>query len=128
MARMKTLSPADALGPAFRRTREVIAAPFRLGFFLKIALVAALTQPAFYSVIVSYPLQGVQMAAGAAMRRPGHMHFGPTTVFPGASGLAVLIVFAIMLLIGLLIWMLVTYLFCRLRFTLFDLIVYRRGP
>lgn len=109
-----------------------MAAPFRLGFFLKIALVAALTQPGFYSVIVSYPLQGMQMAAGAAMRHRTPMNFGvgsggpiPTS-FP-AGGIVVFIVFAIMLLIGLVVWVLMTYLFCRLRFTLFDLVVYRRG-
>jgi len=128
MARMKKLSPADALGPAFRRVREVMAAPFRLGFFLKIALVAALTQPGFYSVIISYPMQGVQFAAGAAMHRPGHMNFGPngaTTAAVGFGGFAAFIVFAIVLFIGLVVWVLATYLFCRLRFTLFDLVVYR---
>jgi hypothetical protein len=36
-------------------------------------------------------------------------------------------IFAIMLLVGLMVWVLVTYLFCRLRFTLFDLVVYRQG-
>ena len=132
---MTKLSPADALGPAFRRLREVMAAPFRLGFFLKIALVAALTQPGFYSVIISYPLQGVQMAGGAASHRPGHLNFGPSDPMPtspsigavvGGRGAAVFIVLAIMLLIGLLIWVVATYLFCRLRFTLFDLVVYRR--
>jgi hypothetical protein len=134
MARMKTLSPADALGPAFRRAREVMAAPFRLGFFLKIALVAALTQPSFYTVIVSYPLQGVQLAAGAAMH-PQRMNFGPTDPTPtylsatlaGPGAVAGFAIFAIMLLIGVLIWVLATYILCRLRFTLFDLVVYRHG-
>src|ERR1700749_2872289 len=133
MARMKTLSPADALGPAFRRAREVMAAPFRLGFFLKIALVAALTQPGFYSVIISYPAQGVQLAAGAAMKHPSRLNFafanpsGIGAVGGGASGVAVFVIFAVMLLIGLLVWVLATYLFCRLRFTLFDMVVYRQG-
>src|SRR5277367_5008601 len=62
LVRMTLLSPLNALGPAFRRTREVLATPFRLGFFLKIALIAALTQPAFYSASLSYPLQGAQFA------------------------------------------------------------------
>jgi hypothetical protein len=128
---MKTLSPADALGPAFRRAREVMAAPFRLGFFLKIALVAALTQPSFYSVIVSYPLQGVQVAGGAAMRHPGRLNFGQagpaSTMFAGPGAAAGFAIFAIMLLIGLLVWVAATYFFCRMRFTLFDLVVYRRG-
>ncbi len=128
---MTKLSAVDAIGPAFRRAREVMAAPCRLGFFFKIALVAALTQPGFYSVIVSYPLQGVQLAAGAAAQHRGRMHFADT----GASGLAFAMpgslagfaVLAILLLVGLLVWVLATYLFCRLRFTLFDLVVYRRG-
>jgi len=128
---MTKLSPADALGPAFRRVREVMAAPFRLGFFLKIALVAALTQPGFYSVIITYPLQGVQAGAGAAIRHRTPMSFADT----GANGLGFIVpgavagfvVVAIILGIGLVVWILSTYLFCRLRFTLFDLIVYRRG-
>lgn len=128
---MKKLSPADALGPAFRRAREVMAAPFRLGFFLKIALVAALTQPGFYSVMISYPLQGVQMAAGAAIRHHSSMNFSSAGAsgfaFAGPGAVAGFLILAIMLLIGLLMWVLATYLFCRLRFTLFDLIVYRRG-
>ncbi len=135
MARMKTLSPADALGPAFRRAREVMAAPFRLGFFLKIALVAALTQPSFYSVLISYPVQGVQVAAGAAMQHPQRMNFGPAdqtptyslTTLAGPGAVAGFVIFAIMLLIGVLIWVLATYILCRLRFTLFDLVVYRHG-
>jgi hypothetical protein len=131
MARMTKLSPADALGPAFRRLREVMAAPFRLGFFLKIALVAALTQPGFYSVLISYPLQGAQAAAGAAIRHRTPMNFAGTGaaglgfVAPGAMfGFGVLVILG---LIGLVVWVLSTYLFCRLRFTLFDLVVYRRG-
>jgi len=109
-----------------------MAAPFRLGFFLKIALVAALTQPGFYSVIISYPVQGVQAAAGAAMRHrmPINHYAGADAssfAFAGVGALAGFVVLAIMLLIGLLIWVLATYLFCRLRFVLFDLIVYRRG-
>lgn len=128
---MKKLSPADALGPAFRRAREVMAAPFRLGYFLKIALVAALTQPGFYSVIISYPMQGVQMAAGAAVRHRTPMNFSSTATgglaFAGPGAAAGFVILAVMLLIGLLVWVLATYLFCRLRFTLFDLVVYRHG-
>jgi hypothetical protein len=133
MAQMNKLSAADALGPAFRRVREVMAAPFRLGFFLKIALVGALTQAGFYSLIISYPVQGLQAVASAAIRHRVPMSFGfggggPSPISPpGIGGMAVFIVFAFMLLIGLLIWVLATYLFCRLRFALFDLVVYRRG-
>ncbi len=124
---MTPLSPLDALGPAFRRTREVLAQPFRLGFFLKIALVGALTQPSFYSASVSYPVQGLQFSL---LRHAGHRstfttgsHFLPT---PGlaAYGVAALL---IALVAGGAIWVVAAYLYCRLRFTLFDLVVYKRG-
>ncbi|QNI33371.1 hypothetical protein H7849_05265 [Alloacidobacterium dinghuense] len=128
---MTKLSPADALGPAFRRVREVMFAPFRLGFFLKIALVAALTQPGFYSVIISYPMQGVQAGAGAAIRHRTPMSFAGTGAsefgFIAPSAAVGFVVLAIVFGIGLVFWILSTYLFCRLRFTLFDLVVYRRG-
>lgn len=127
---MKLLSPVDAIGPAFRRARAVMAAPFRLGFFLKIALVAALTQPGFYSAIISYPAQGVQGAAGAAMRH-GRSTFPPASNFAGgigafAGGVSFAVI-AIALLVVIAIWVLSTYFFCRLRFTLFDLVVYKQG-
>lgn len=102
-------------------------APFRLGFFLKIALVAALTQPSFYSVMVSYPTQGAQAALGVVASQHRHrMDFGAVWQ-PGIGTVAGFVVFAIMLLIGLIVWVALTYLFCRLRFTLFDLIVYKQG-
>jgi len=140
---MTTLSPLDALGPAFRRTREVMAQPFRLGFFLKIALIAALTQPAFYSASISYPVNGVQFAA---LRGLGHRstHGLPSygsdfTAGHGLAeqgihgqGLAGLAAFGIVALagfavVGVLVWIGIAYLYCRLRFTLFDLVVYKRG-
>jgi hypothetical protein len=133
---MTTLSPLDALGPAFRRTREVMAQPFRLGFFLKIALVAALTQPAFYSTSISYPIQGAQFAAlrslGARSAVGGYgSSFAAETAFPGPNfgGLAVfgIAAFAVLAVVGLLIWIGIAYLYCRLRFTLFDLVVSKRG-
>jgi hypothetical protein len=127
---MTRLSPLDALGPAFRRTREVLAAPFRFGFFLKIALIAALTQPSFYSVSFSYPMQGVQFATLRGMgHRSGLGVAGYESQFqslPGmaAAGLAVVLV---LLVVGLALWVLAAYLYCRLRFTLFDLVVFKQG-
>src|SRR5579884_44885 len=124
---MKILSPTDSIGPAFRRTREVMLKPFRLGFFLKIALVAALTQPSFYSVVISYPMQGAQAAAGAAAAQHQHRMDFSTLWQPGFGTVAGLVILAIGLLVGLVVWVGITYLFCRLRFTLFDLIVYKQG-
>jgi hypothetical protein len=127
---MTLLSPLDALGPAFRRTREVLGIPFRLGFFLKIALIAALTQPSFYSASITYPIDGLQFGVGAhaghhstLMPEAGGSHFAAS---PGlaAFGLATLIAAVV---IGVAVWVLLCYLYCRLRFTLFDLVVYKRG-
>ena len=129
---MTRLSPLDALGPAFRRTREVMAQPFRLGFFLKIALIAALTQPAFYSTSISYPIQGGQLAA---VRGLGHRHvtglpsMGIGYQFASGQGLAAFGIAALVVaaVVGVLVWIGIAYLYCRLRFTLFDLVVYKRG-
>lgn len=124
---MKILSPTEAVGPAFRRTREVMASPFHLGFFLKIAVVAALTQPAFISVMVSYPLQAVQVVVGSmAARHPLRSGFNAAWQ-PGMSTVTGVVLLAVLLLLGLFFWAAVVYLFCRLRFTLFDLIVYKQG-
>src|SRR5271168_790360 len=92
LVRMTSLSPLDALGPAFRRTREVLAAPFRLSFFLKIALIAALTQPSFYSASLSYPLQGAQFAfvLGHSGRGSGAVLPGYSSRFLAGSGVAAL--------------------------------------
>lgn len=130
---MTRLSPLDALGPAFRRTREVMAQPFRLGFFLKIALIAALTQPAFYSTSISYPIQGAQFAA---LRSIGHRstHGLPSygnslAAGPDFSGFAAIGLVAILALavVGVVVWIGIAYLYCRLRFALFDLVVCKRS-
>jgi hypothetical protein len=127
---MTLLSPLDALGPAFRRTREVLGVPFRLGFFLKIALIAALTQPSFYSASITYPIDGLQFGVGAhaghrsmLMSPLGASHFAAPQGL-AAVGLAALVVAVV---IGVAVWVLLCYLYCRLRFTLFDLVVYKRG-
>jgi hypothetical protein len=128
---MTPLSPLDALGPAFRRTREVLADPFRLGFFLKIALIAALTQPSFYSASLSYPIQGANFLFVLGHPRRGFGTNFPSygSQFMAGSGVAALgiSVIVVLVVIGLALWVLLAYLYCRLRFTLFDLIVYKRG-
>lgn len=116
---MRPLSPIDALGPAFTRTREVFGSPFRLGFFLKIALVAALTQPSFLSSIISYP---VQAANFAAVSKIPHVHRFALSPTAASVGLIVVLLGAV----GIVVWLLIAYLYCRLRFTLFDIVVYRR--
>ena len=130
LVRMTPLSPLDALGPAFRRTREVLAEPFRLGFFLKIALIAALTQPSFYSATITYPIDGLQFAfMPHAGHRTGFSGAGYGSSFVATPNLAAFGVIAVLIgiVVAVALWVLFTYLYCRLRFTVFDLVVYKRG-
>src|SRR5277367_5710500 len=117
---MTPLSPLDALGPAFRRTREVLAEPFRLGFFLKIALIAALTQPSFYSATISYPIDGLQFAfmphAGHRTGFSGVSYGNNFAALPKLASFGV-IALVIGIVIAVALWVLFSYLYCRLRFT-----------
>lgn len=128
---MKPLSPVDALSPAFRRTRSVFGEPFRFWFFVKIALIGALTQTGFYSAMFSYPMQGLQF--GMLGRMPHRQTYPPygSSFDAGAASVhaagIMLVVFVAMAVIGLVFWLGMTYLYSRMRFTLFDLVVYRQG-
>ena len=125
---MTPLSPIDALNPAFSRTRSVLGQPFRFWFFVKIALIAALTQPSFFSVMISYPLNAVQIGLTSRLpHRTGPWGVQSSFAAAPASATIMVMVFIVMALIGVVLWVVVSYLFCRLRFTLFDLVVYRHG-
>lgn len=142
---MKPLSPVDAIAPAFSRMRTVLMPPahaagapqrFRFGFFLKMVLVAALTNAAFYGASFGFGLQGVGFAASAAGASVSHRHIYHTpsflahqAAFVAPSGTAVAITAALVIagLIALGLWVLCGWLWSRLRFTLFDLVVYRGG-
>jgi hypothetical protein len=132
---MKPLSPIDALNPAFARARSVLGQPFRFWFFVKIVLIAALTQPSFYSVMISYPIQGLQFGLAGQLGHRAHHGMGAgigsgagSSFLAASSAPAIMvIVFVVMALVGMAIWVVASYLFCRLRFTLFDLVVYRHG-
>jgi hypothetical protein len=131
---MKPLSPVDAIAPAFSRIRTVLTppsavpgqpAPFRFWFFFKIALVAALTQSSFYGVTVSLLANGLSIALTATGAVPRH-HPSFFLAGPGfAAGLTVALVLAGLL--GVVLWLLIGWFWCRLRFAFFDLVVYRQG-
>ena len=119
---MQLLSATDAIGPAFTHARTVLVPrPFRMGRFFKLALVAALTQATYLSVSFTYPLQGAQFAS-----RSRHV---ADQAFASPGGLAALGVIALLVvgLIFLLFMFVYLYLLCRLRVTLFDLVVNRGG-
>ena len=132
---MKPLSPVDAISPAFSRTRTLLLPPeavpgmpatFRFGFFLKMAVIAALTQPSFYGIAFSFFADGVGLSL--AMLGIGLHHPRPTYLLGGGGASTVAIaVLAILGVIAAAFWVLAGWFWCRLRFTLFDLVVYRHG-
>ncbi len=126
----RPVSATDAIGPAFRRVRSILAEPFRLGFFLKMCLIFALAEAGFVSASFSYPIQGTN----AAMQHAGHKFAPGSSNFLadglgaiGALGLGLLLVILAAAIIAILVWVVMIYLFCRLRFTALDLALYREG-
>ena len=112
---MRPVSAADAISPAFTRTRELLLQPFRPGRFFKIMIVAALAEVGCISAAVQTPLQVVMMF-GQAMGK-GQL---PRNAQP-----IMLIVPLILLLVFSTIWLVLGYIFTRLRFVIFDFIVRR---
>lgn len=127
---MKPLSPVDAISPAFSRARTILTppnpwpgrtSPFRFWFFLKIAVVAAFTQPNLYAMLFGIFFEFLAIGGGV-LGAVAHHRFPiaglPSVIFTAiAIGLFFLAVLAVFL-----IW-----LWCRLRFTFFDLVLYRHG-
>lgn len=135
---MKPLSPVDAVSPAFSRTRTLLYppgpapglnAPFRLGFFLKIVIVAALTQGNVYALVLGMAAEiiGVLVGVGAGILGVAvHMH-APFENGTGSFTSIFVVVAAVALFCVLAIGVVLGWLWCRLRFTLFDLVLYRHG-
>ncbi|HTX41798.1 MAG TPA: hypothetical protein VMD25_08215 [Acidobacteriaceae bacterium] len=133
---MKPLSPVDAIGPAFSRMRSILMppgaapdqpGPFRFWFFLKIVVVAALTNPSFIFGISIASLEGVAFfmtGLGASLRG---LHRQPIETGPSEFAGVMVVFIAGAALVAIAMWLLLTWLWCRLRFTLFDLVVYGRG-
>ena len=132
---MKPLSsPVDAISPAFSRTRTVLtppgpvpgqATPFRFWFFLKIAVIAALTQGNVYGFFVGFVIEAVAICVGLAGIGFHRTH----SSFSLADGIPAPLIAAgvIGVVLALALCVFLAWIWCRLRFTLFDLVVYRRG-
>jgi hypothetical protein len=105
---MHVFSAADAIAPAIGRTNRFLFQPFRLGTFLKLSLVAVITEGGSLNLNSSHNQHAT----------PGTM---PPMNFPGAwLGLALLaIAIAVPLMIG------IFYLITRLRFAYFHCLVYQ---
>lgn len=131
---MNPLSPVDAISPAFSRARTILTPPgsaegeatsFRFWFFLKIAVAAALTQGNVYGFFVAIGVEGTVIAVAIAA---GVLHrTGAPLASPGGLGAPALAAVALTLGFVFIIGIVFVWLWCRLRFALFDLVVYRHG-
>jgi hypothetical protein len=130
---MKSLSPVDAIGPAFARARSVLLPPgmepgrnarFRFWFLMKVALVGAFTQPGAYGASIALFADGVIFAlfvfGGLGNRLPGF-----ESLHGGSPGM--LAVVLLLGAVGLAVWVLLGWLWARLRFTFFEMVVVRHG-
>jgi hypothetical protein len=109
---MHVFSAADAIAPAITRTNRFLFHPFRLGTFLKLSLVAVITEGMTGNLNSSHYNPGTHGGTPGAI---------PPMNFPGGwLGLALLVI-AITVPIMLLIFYLIT----RLRFAYFHCLVYQ---
>jgi len=104
---MRPLSATEAIGPALERTKDVLARPFRLGTFLKIAAVA------FFA----------EMGGGFSFNIPGRSH----AMHPlPPSFLAFFLAFAVLLaFVSLVIGLILFYIGSRLQLVLLELVATR---
>lgn len=131
---MKPLSPVDAISPSFTRLRTLLLppgftpgvnAPFRFWFFIKITLIGALTQTSIYSATVGLCIDAMFMAFTFSTFGAAFRHSLSDAPHGLATALAIGAVFASVLALG--VWVFLGWLWCRLRFTLFDLVLFRHG-
>src|SRR5580692_7630346 len=109
---MITLSAAQAISPAIERTKQFLFRPFRLGTFLKLTLVALLTEGGMASCNFGNHLPSADTPGLNHPLPPFHMPQIP------APALAVVVIPIILL---------ISYLLIRLRFSFFDCVL-RQQP
>jgi hypothetical protein len=95
---------------------DILWRPFRLGTFLKISFIAMLAEVGCISFAVQVPLQ-VLMSVGQLMGQ-GKLPHGVSAEF--------MVVFLIAASVFAVVWFVLSYVFTRLRFVVFDFVVGRR--
>jgi hypothetical protein len=108
---MPPISALDAIGPAVRRTRDFLFRPFRLPTFLKLCLVALLTEGFGGNFNLSLP----------GSHAPGHDHFANT---PFAYAPAHIALIAAVALVFTVVCFYLYYLVTRLRFAYFHCLIH----
>lgn len=108
---MFAISAADAISPAIRRTKQFLFQPFRLGTYLKLCLVAVITEG----------LSGNSHYSGS----PGHTSHTQGSIYPPVwphAGWIAVIVAALAL--AIVVGCFVFYLITRLRFAYFHCLIH----
>ena len=115
---MITLSAAQAISPAIERTKQFLFRPFRLGTFLKLTLVALLTEGGMASCNFGNHLPSGDTPGLSHPLPPFHMPHMPMPAMAVVIG-----VFIAIAVIGIPIVLLISYLLIRLRFSFFDCVL-----
>jgi hypothetical protein len=118
---MITLSAAQAISPAIERTKYFLFKPFRLGRFLKLTLVALLTEGGMASCNFSKNIPSGNGGGSSHPIPPFHMPHLPQTHEAWMPILIGIVVFAVLIAIPLIL--LISYLLIRLRFSYFDCVL-----
>ena len=112
---MPAISPADAISPAIQRTKIFLFRPFSLGTYLKLCLVAALTEGSSGGGNFNFSNWGNHSHSRQSFAWPNMpVHVTPLTI---AAGLAMI---ALVMLLGF--W--IAWLITRLRFAYFHCLIH----
>jgi len=113
---MTSYSAMDAISPAIERTKYFLFKPFRLGRFLKLALVACFAEGSYsgFNSNFNIPFPG---------KTPEHVPFQIPQVHWPDPGIMIAIA-AVILIFFVPLTILISYLLIRLRFSYFDCVLY----
>ena len=115
---MPYISAIQVISPAIERTKRYLFQPFQLGRFLKLTLVAALTEGGISSFNFN---SNFPSGNTGGSETPFHL---PSTHWPALPVIVGIV--AVVLLIVIPICILISYLLIRLRFSFFDCVLHRQ--
>jgi hypothetical protein len=122
---MANYSATEVISPAIERTKRFLFQPFRLGRFLKLTLVAALTEGGISSCNFNSSIPGKSGGKSGPSGVPNipnwHM---PQMHWPAMPVLLASI--AAIALVVIVVFVLISYLLIRLRFAYFDCVLYEQ--
>ncbi len=110
---MSAISAVDAISPAIQRTRTFLFRPFRWGTFLKLCLVALLTEGIGGNFHFNFPMSGSQSSSRT------HIIDSPFIFTPGRIAAIAAAALALIVLCFIL-----AYLITRLRFAYFHCLIH----